>query len=55
MNRIENYYEEQNALVNVEAQNANPEDILSKFEELEEEYLDFDEFITAGQMSLPFE
>lgn len=54
MNRIEDYYEEQNALANVEAEHANPEEILSKFEEIEE-HCDFEEFITAGQMSLSFE
>lgn len=47
MNRIEDFYEEQNALVNVEAQNANPEDIVSMFEELEKEHMDFEEFLSG--------
>lgn len=46
------WFEEVNQVADT---NSNPEDILSKFEELEEETLDFEEFITAGQMSLPLE
>ncbi len=39
----------------IEDTRMNPEEILMKFEEIVEETLDFEEFITGGQMSLSFE
>lgn len=44
---LEEYYQEQEAYMNAEAPNANPEDIVSMFEELEEEHVDFEEFISG--------